>query len=78
MFSFFCYAVTQSITLFLSSNGGYRYFRNGDSVMTKTSDKLIKLQIEKYLDAISKMNVPTEILLALLQYCIVCMGIRNV
>lgn len=57
---FFLLCCNSINTLFLSSNGGYRYFRNGDSVMTKTSDKLIKLQIEKYLDAISKMNVPTE------------------
>ena len=44
----------------ISAHGGYRYFRNMDSVMVKTDFDIEKLQIEKYLTIIDELKISKE------------------
>ena len=46
--------------IYISSNGGYRYFRNCDSVMTKTDHNFEKLQIEEYLSFIDNLRISKD------------------
>ena len=47
-------------SVYISSKGGYWYFRNSSSVMAKTSFEEEKKQTESYLKIIYQMHVPHE------------------